>query len=304
MCSADKANWIEVRFELGAEAAEAVAELLGRFAYQGIAIEKAPPTKDSMVADRMSVRGFILADEEFPQKQTKLEEGLWHLNQILPIPAPTYQPIHDQDWMESWKQHYHPLTVGERLLIVPAWSEVVESERIPVRINPGMAFGTGTHPSTQLCLEFLEQFVTPGCQVMDIGCGSGILSIAGVGLGASKALALDIDSAALRSTQENVRLNNMQDEISIHKGSLSEILCGQFSSFTGEVVVVNILAKVLEEMLEMGLAEIVMEKGILILAGILENQAGEIINRAQKRGLQLLAIKKASDWVALAFQKK
>lgn len=304
MCSADKANWIEVRFEVAAELAEPIAEVLNCFAHQGVAIEKELPHIGRPTVEIVTVSGYFLADQDFPQLREKLEEAIWHLGQIQPIPNPTYKEIHDQDWIESWKQYYHPLPIGARLLIMPAWAETGESNRIPVRIKPGMAFGSGTHPSTQLCLELLEKTIRKGCKLIDIGCGSGILSIASIKMGASQTLALDIDSAALRSTQENAQLNETTAQMLIQRGSLKEIIAGKFAIQTADVVIANILAKVLEDMLEIGLAQTVVPQGTLILAGILNSQAGAIIRLATEKGLALTTIKKASDWVALAFQKQ
>jgi len=304
MCSADKTNWIEVRFEVAAELVEPIAEVLSRFAHQGVAIEKELPHSGRPTVEIVTVSGYFLADQDFPQLREKLEEAIWHLSQIQPIPNPIYKEINDQSWMESCKQYYHPLPVGARLLIMPAWSEKAESKRIPVRIKPGMAFGSGTHPSTRLCLELLEKTIRKGCKLIDLGCGSGILSIAGIKLGARQALALDIDSAALRSTQENALLNGTATQMLIQRGSLKEIIAGKFAIQTAEVVIANILAKPLEDMLEIGLAQTVVPQGTLILAGILDSQAGAIIRLAAEKGLVLTTIKKASDWVALAFQKQ
>ena len=113
---------------------------------------------------------------------------LAYLGRIQPIPEPAYRPIQDEDWMSSWKEHYHPIPIGQRLLVLPAWIEQSDPSRIAVKIDPSMAFGTGTHPSTQLCLEMVEKYTRPGQPVIDVGCGSGILSIAALKLGAASVL--------------------------------------------------------------------------------------------------------------------
>ena len=131
--------------------------------------------------------------------------------------------------MAAWKKHYHPIPIGKRLLILPAWIDMDTGRGAsPVRIDPSMAFGTGTHPTTQLCLELEETWVQPGEPVIDVGCGSGILSIAALKLGASRALAVDIDTAAIRSTRENGQANGVLEQIETGLGSVDEIRCGQF----------------------------------------------------------------------------
>ena len=130
---------------------------------------------------------------------------MWYLNAIRQLPQPVYSEIADQNWMAAWKEHYHPIVIGKKLLILPAWMEQKDMTRVAVKIDPSMAFGTGTHPSTQLCLELIEDYTQPGQPVIDIGCGSGILSIAALKLGASHALAVDIDAESVKATLESLR---------------------------------------------------------------------------------------------------
>ncbi len=179
----DKIHWLEVRITCNGEIAEALADVLGRFVSNGVVVESVtrfnPTTHENEPTGDMDVFGYLSVDQDLENKKQKLQEGLWHLSQIMPIPSPVFTLIQDQNWMAAWKQHYHPIPVGDRILILPAWQqgEVVE-DRVTVRINPAMAFGTGTHPTTQLCLRLLEKHIQSGIPVIDVGCGSGILSIA------------------------------------------------------------------------------------------------------------------------------
>jgi ribosomal protein L11 methyltransferase len=206
--------------------------------------------------------------------------------------------------MEAWKQHYEPVTIGKRLVILPAWVEKEYPGRLPIRINPGMAFGTGTHPTTQLCLEFLEDLVEAEMTVFDIGCGSGILSAGAVILGAGHVIAVDIDPASVRSTAENCELNHVSDKVEIARGSAELIRSGHFGLMQAPLVVANILASVILVLIEEGLSDLVEPGGHLVLSGILAHQAHEIIQAANENGMNLKEIKQIEDWNAIDLIKK
>jgi ribosomal protein L11 methyltransferase len=301
-------RWLEVSLIVDEELAEAVAEVLARFTTQGgVAMEQAV-TYDAYEIEGqpvgpVKVFGYLVADANLEEVRQRLEEALWHLGQIQPLPSPTYRWVEDQDWMEAWKQHYHPLPIGTRLLVAPPWAEFNAQGRVVVRIDPSMAFGTGTHPSTQLSLELLEHYLHPGQEVIDVGCGSGILAIAAVKLGATRALAVDIDQAAVRATEENAHLNNVAAQIEVGLGSVREILQGRFSLRRAPLVLANILAPVIKALFEDGLADLVIPEGILILSGLLQEQAAEIENVARTKNLTPLEQRTSGDWVALALRK-
>ncbi len=303
----DKASWIEIAMTVTPEQAEAVAEVLGRYTREGVVIEQLADTNNrsdlTKLNPQVRVFGYFFADASAEERKLKLEQALWYLGRIQPLPAAEYRQVKDQDWMEAWKKHYQPVMIGKRLVIVPAWIDKEYPGRIPIRINPGMAFGTGTHPTTQLCLEFLEEFVQPGLTVMDIGCGSGILSAAAVKLGARRVLAVDIDPASVKSTQENCELNGVSKFVSIDKGSVSLVCSGHFEIATAPLVVANILASVIMSLFDEGLADLVEPGGMLLLSGILAHQADEVIVKARENGLTLRETKRIEDWVALALVK-
>jgi len=249
------------------------------------------------------VFGYLLADATLEYKKQQLEEALWHLGQIQPLPAATYQPILDEDWMAAWKKHYQPIKIGKKLVIVPAWIKKDFPGRLPIRINPGMAFGTGTHPSTQLCLQLLEEALQPAQSVIDVGCGSGILAIAALKLDAGFVLGVDIDPAAIKSTLENVENNQIESALEVGLGSVIEIRSNQFRIKNAPLVVVNILASVIIHLFEDGLADLVEKGGKLILAGILEPQAQNVITTANQQGFVLEKTITSSDWTALLLNK-
>jgi ribosomal protein L11 methyltransferase len=250
----------------------------------------------------VKVYGYIAVDEHLEETRQRLTEALWHLSAIQALPDPAFRTIEDEDWMAAWKQHYHPIPIGKKLLVLPAWIEQFDPARIPVRIDPSMAFGTGTHPTTQLCLEMIEKYTLPGQSLIDVGCGSGILSIAALKMGASHALAVDIDNAAIISTRENSAANQVIDHIETGIGSVTEVLNGQFSLRHAPLVLANILAPVIIRLFDAGLAELITPTGTLVLSGILAEQADGVVAAAQKRGLRLVERMQMGDWVALAMQ--
>jgi ribosomal protein L11 methyltransferase len=296
-------NWLEVSINVNGELAEAVADVLARFAPNGVVVENGVYFKDAddpgTSLDILSVRAYLPVDDKLEETRQRLEEALWYLGSIQPLPAPVFTPIADQNWMESWKEHYRPIPIGERLIIVPAWLESPDLSRIPIRIDPGMAFGTGTHPTTQLCLELLEKQVHPAQDVIDVGCGSGILSIAALKLGAGHALAVDIDEAAVSASAENAHANDVLAGLETGLGSLDEILANQFSIHQAPLVLANILASILVRLFDGGLGKLVTAGGVLILSGILEEQADMVIQSAAAHGFKLIEKRQIGDWVAL-----
>ena len=197
-------NWLEVSLTVNGELAEAVADVLARFAPNGVTTEQGVKfvndEDEGTATGPITVRAYLPMDEHIEETRQKLEESLYYLATIQPLPAATFTPIADQNWMEAWKQHYKPIPIGKRLMIIPAWLDSPEPNRIPIKIDPGMAFGTGTHPTTQLCLALMENyFVEAPLRVIDVGCGSGILSIAALKLGAKQVLGVDIDSESVKT---------------------------------------------------------------------------------------------------------
>jgi ribosomal protein L11 methyltransferase len=311
-------KWLEVSIDLDGEYAEAAAEVFSRHAPGGVAIEStriAPdPEGEGNPAGPLRVRAFLPVDEHLEEKKRLIEEGLWYLSRIrpeTPLPSPKYSFQEEINWVDAWKQHYQPIEVGRKLIVVPAWLDSETEDRTAVKINPGMAFGTGTHPTTHLCLEMVEDYLQP--EVIDVGCGSGILSIAALKLGAKRALGVDIDPEALPSARENAVLNGVQDRLELGVGSLVEIRAGAFSMDKAPLVLANILAPVLVKLLEEGLAEILAPGGILVMAGILEDQwrgVGEYAYKgislqeaAAASGLEMADVRQSGDWIAVGMRR-
>jgi ribosomal protein L11 methyltransferase len=302
-------NWLEISLTVNGELAEAVADVLARFAPNGVMTEQGVKfindEDEGTATGPISVRAYLEANDQLEETRQKIEEALYYLGMISPLPNPVYKQIADQNWMEAWKQHYKPILIGDSLLILPAWMESPAPERIAIKIDPGMAFGTGTHPTTQLCLELIERHASrsPLSTVIDVGCGSGILSIAALKLGAQKVLGVDIDIESVKNSRENADVNQVGEELILGQGSVTETLAGQFAFKSAPLVVANILAPIIIRLFDMGLADLVEPNGGIILSGILDHQAESVIEAGQAKGLKRGELRQIGDWVALSMSR-
>lgn len=298
-------NWLEVSLTVDGELAESVADVLARFAPNGVTTEQGVRFVDEedegTATGPITVRAYLEINEQVEETRRKLEESLYYLGMIQPLPAAVYKQIADQNWMEAWKEYYRPIPIGRRLVIVPAWLDAADEGRTAIKIDPGMAFGTGTHPTTQLCLELIEVAAEHGplSDVIDIGCGSGILSITALKLGARRALGVDIDIESVKNSRENADLNGIGDELTLGQGSVTEVLEGRFAFKSAPLVLANILAPIIIRLFDAGLAELAEPGGTLILSGILADQEQGVVDAAGIRGLKMVTRRQMGDWVAL-----
>lgn len=308
-------NWLEVSLVVNGELAEAVADVLARFAPNGVMTEQGVRYNDDedagTPAGPITVRAYLEINDQIEETRQKLEESLYYLGMIQPLPDPAYRQIADQNWMEAWKQHYKPILIGKRIVIVPAWLDSPDPNRVAIKIDPGMAFGTGTHPTTQLCLELMEIYfdhssssvVNDQLSVIDVGCGSGILSIAAIRLGAVMAVGVDIDAESVRNARENADTNGVGEELILGVGSINEIREGKFTFDTAPLVVANILAPVIVRLFDAGLADLIQDDGAIILSGILQEQEQRVVEAGQAKGLEMIERKQMGDWVALTMSR-
>lgn len=301
------AQWLEVALSVDGEAAEATAELLQRYGYQGVSVEHdgIPPDKldeDQLpLATHMTVRAYFPADERADESKKQLETALAYMNMMYPMPTPVYRIVDEQDWAEAWKVHYHPVQIGKRLFIRPLWIDLeLPPGAVEVALDPGMAFGTGTHPTTQLCLEALEEHVQHGMRILDLGTGSAILAIAAAKLGALEVLALDIDPVAVAVAKKNATENGVRDKITVQEGSLETVIT---SARHFDLIVVNILARVIVQMCDQHLGDTVRPGGLGIFSGIIVEQADEVEVALRSTGLTPLRRRVQGDWVVIEAQR-
>lgn len=301
--------WLEVSVVTDGEGAEAVAEALRPFAYQdGVVLEQRgnpeDPSPDAMEPE-ITVKIFVPEDQDTPALRQRISEVMYHLGRLYPLPAPRFHELQDEDWENAWKAYYHPFRIGQRVWIQPTWvpleqaetedrSDRLRPEDVLLVLDPGMAFGTGLHPSTQMCLQALEQLVKPGVRVFDVGTGSGILAIAAVKLGASAVLAIDIDEVAVKTAVDNI-VQNQVSQIETRHAVLADV-----PEKGWDVVVVNILAPVIISLFqENHLLEYVAANGYLILSGIIDQQAEGVKSAVFAAGGIVEQVLTVRDWVTL-----
>ena len=219
-------HWLEISVTTDGEAAEAVVELFNRHGH-GQAVVEIPQDRFELELESETgpssviVKTYLPNDGSASTAQRRLEEGLWHLGQVYPIPEPVIRELAEEDWTVAWKQQYQLQRVGQRTVIVPAWEEYAPSPgEVAIRLEPGMAFGTGLHPTTRLCLRALETRLPEAGEVLDVGTGSGVLAIAAAKLGASSVLALDADAVAVAIARENVAMNGVSGRVAVLHGTL------------------------------------------------------------------------------------
>jgi ribosomal protein L11 methyltransferase len=286
-------KWLEVSVRVIPEAAEAVSEVLSRYAPEGIAV--LIDTDAVIMNSPVVVKAYLVVDKELEDRKRKLEEGLWYLHKIWPvIPEPTYRPIADQDWTVGWKETIPVLHIGRRVVIKPTWRTYKpHGDEVVLELDPGMAFGSGLHPTTQLCIEVLEHFLNPGMKVLDIGTGTGILAIAAAKLGAVSVLAVDTDADAITAARRNIFHNHTQEVIHLKPGSLADVK----DKF--DIVLANVLAPTIISMVESNLARVLCIKGFFVASGILLEQVDDVKDALHSHALKVIETRQKADWAAL-----
>lgn len=299
--------WLEVSVVTDGEGAEAVAEVLRPYAYNdGVVLEQwgdeSDPDPDALET-AVTVKIYLPEEEDTPAIRRRIEETIYHMGRMYPLPEPIFRPLEEKDWAAAWKENYQPFRVGQRLWIQPSWVPLPEMNEVEANglkpddivlvLDPGMAFGTGTHPTTQMCLQALEELVWPGADLLDVGTGSGILAIAAAKLGAGHLLGVDTDAQAVKTAVANAVQNDVP-QIEIRQGSLADVARQGW-----DVVVVNILARVIIPLLESGhLLDYVAENGKLVLSGIIAEQREEVETAVANAGGKIAKTFAMGDWLA------
>ncbi|MBC7962470.1 MAG: 50S ribosomal protein L11 methyltransferase [Steroidobacteraceae bacterium] len=301
-------SWLEIACDVPAELADIMAEYLTTLSGNGVCVENlsvdAFSPSEIPLSQRMTVKAYLPADLDPAPKMAELEAYLLELAARRPdldLSSPTITPVRSEDWSTSWKVHFKPLRVGKRLLIVPTWEEAAELPGdLVLRIDPGMAFGTGGHETTQLCLELLEKIMDAGClgaapSLLDLGTGSGILAMAASRLGAGRILALDIDPEAVVVARENLALNDLAEKVECGTVPLESLEEGF------DIILANILAEELVR-LAPGLAARLNPGGALILSGILAEKEELVRQGFAAQPLLYEETNRAGEWVAMLYR--
>ncbi|HUY99326.1 MAG TPA: 50S ribosomal protein L11 methyltransferase [Thermomicrobiaceae bacterium] len=300
-------GWLEVRVQADAESVESVAELMGRYGYnQGVVVEEPfvqDPDGDNLEIDPTRpvwVSTYLPRDGRLPDTVRRLEEGLWHLRQIGAVGEIVTADRPEEDWANAWKEHFQVTRIGRHFVIRPSWrSYEPHADDVVIDLDPGMAFGTGLHPTTELCLRWLEDLSVAGRQMLDAGAGSGILSIAAVKLGASLVEAVEVDPVSISALRHNIELNGLSERIRVVLGDAGAVLD---EGRRYDLIVANILSSILIHVAD-SLVEAARPGAQLVLSGIIEVHEADVIAAFEARGCRLMERRAAADWVALLLKR-
>src|SRR5579885_2447183 len=303
-------QWMELSVQAHPEAVEAVSELLIRYTNETIAIEEPIELINDgqeyrvLPGQPVLLHAYLPIDGREEEVRQRVAEGLWHLSSLGERFVGELQTrvVKEEDWANAWKDYYHVTHIGRRLVIRPSWREYTPAaDEVVITLDPGMAFGTGLHPTTRMCLEQVERLTCRGMRVLDVGTGSGILALAAAKLGASEVYCIDNSSVAVESAIANAAANNLGDRITVVLGVLDENeaqrLAGQF-----DLVLANIIARVIGSIAPQ-LAHVLKPDGLLITSGIIEERRYEAEQPLLSAGLQLVDQVMIDDWVTLVMKK-
>ncbi len=284
-------EYCEIRLTIPPEALEAVTELLHRAGTGGVVID------DEQVA---ALRAYLPRDERLQGRLDGLRQQLTDLVEFFPGMRQWEQQqrfVAEEDWANAWRDYFHPIRVGRRLVVAPTWEPFEpRAGEVVVRLDPGMAFGTGTHPSTVLCLRALEELPVHGARVLDVGTGSGILAIAAALLGAEEVTALDVDPLAVRIARQNASTNEVADRVHVRYAELRDVLVEEYAP--ADLLVANLTADLLVT-LAPDLGRAVVSGGTVVASGVVGAGQREVEGALAAAGLQPLQAVRLEDWVAV-----
>lgn len=311
-------QWLEVTLPVPAERLDRVCDILTANGMTGLVVEEEGDFLRFLEQNRQY---WDYVDEGLARRMKGAsrvkfyvpdnEEGQEQLRQYL-AGLEEYEPqtvsLREEDWATSWQKYYQPIPVGMRIHIVPDWmrGEPVPDGRVPLYLNPGLTFGTGAHPTTQLCLELLEEVLRPGDKVLDLGCGSGILAIAALALGASRAVGVDIDPKAADVAFENAALNGIgADRLSVYAGDVlhDKKLSAKLEPGQNQIVLANIVADVIIP-LSAKAGEFMAEDGAFLTSGIIEGREDEVKAAMESNGFIISKHLERSGWHAFLGKRK
>lgn len=246
---------------------------------------------------------FVVVKAYFPEDKeiiNELHECIENVKENFNVRCKVFiSEVKDEDWEESWKKYYHTFKVGERIVIKPSWEDyTAQSDEIVVEIDPGMAFGTGIHASTRFCLKFLDEYIKGDELIVDAGCGSGILSIAAIKLGAKQVWGMDIDDVAVKVAIENVKLNGLEDRIAIKSGDIVE----EIKEYKPDIVLANITAEVVTLLIP-EVSKVLSKNGYLFGSGIVDSRWPGVKKQLEDYGFIIEKVLTDVDWVGVVAKK-
>lgn len=307
----DKMNWTEITVSVPNEYTESASAIANMTVPYGIYIEDYSDLETSA----WEIAHIDLIDEDLINKDRKnsvihiyisecdnAAEALEFLKERLTAEKIPFEAgsigVDDDDWNENWKKYFKPIEIGEKLAVVPSWEEYENREnRTILSIDPGAAFGTGTHATTSLCLELLQGFADDDTEMLDIGCGSGILGLASVLLGCKKAFGVDIDAQSVKTARENAEINGISDKATFEVGDLTQVVSGKYG-----VICANIVADVIIRLLP-DVDEFMTDGGVLIVSGIIDIRKDDVLKAVNDNGFKIADQKYKDNWCAFVLKK-
>ncbi len=306
-------KWVEVRINTTTEAEEIVCSIMYDLGVTGLAIED----PNDILAFQQTEENWDFIDPDlinqdyegvtikayFPESEDITDKLDMARDRIERIPLRetgkslgqvTVSEVYEKDWSETWKKYYKPVRIGKRIVIKPTWEEYEkEDEDIVIELDPGMAFGTGTHETTILCIEALEKYMNEGALVYDVGCGSGILSVVAARLGARKVIGIDIDELCVKVSKENISINGVEDLVEVRKGNLLDSV-----NEKADIIVSNIIAEVIINMVP-DLKAYINDDGIFIASGIITEKLSSVMDALRNNGFNIVEEKIMNDWAVV-----
>lgn len=289
---------VELSVEVDSESTEPICEAFRRYGCERIVVEQLDPSGPQ---PRLLVKAYAPNDDSREKLVSDMEVVVRLLRLLRPVGGLQNRLIQEEDWALAWRKQYTVQHLGKRLVVCPTWlSYEPEKHEVVVRLDPGMAFGTGVHPTTRMCLRALDDLVEEGMNVADVGCGSGILSIAAVKLGASKALALDVDNLAVKVARENVEANGVSRLVEVAEGTLRYDPTQPSPAY--DLIAANITLNPIVE-LSPQIVNSLGPGGLAVLSGLLQEQGPTIESTFESLGASLDSRDSIDDWVTLVFRK-
>lgn len=311
-------KYIELQVITTSEASDAVSEVLYDEGASGVLIEDPNDFKMlnrdekrwdyvdeelvKLLGEDTRVKGYFLSEDFSEDKLRSIELRIGRLDEYgldRGKGIVTTREVNDEDWATAWKKYYKPAKIGERVVIKPTWEEYeARAGEVIVELDPGMAFGTGTHETTMMCVKLLEKYVGKGCTVFDVGCGSGILGITAARLDAGRVVCVDIDEVSCKVSRENAELNKVTDKLDIRCGNLLDVVADK-----ADVIVANIIADIIISFSEdaMGFLK---ESGVFISSGIIRDRRDDVLIKLRKQGFKALEVLEMGEWCAIAAEGK